>query len=269
MGWGGLPEHVAAGALASGRARGAARPEFVADTMELFVIRRRDRPHGVVAQALWEELGRCGPAPGRSAAAGKARAAGEGLTRRRAGQRRRARKAGQRHARERRPTGTLLLGHASPRQIARRISRVCPRSRPCALSPSRLVLAERSRAPARVEQQRIVPRPSAHDGTAAAAARRRDRSRGRNRIAAARVGAAATTRRRRPRASSASSINRACPCGRRSAFRCPGDGLPDTRYCACLPAIHMLPRAALPPVSATGRTTFRPKGAHAGRSKRQ
>ncbi|KYF83446.1 LysR family transcriptional regulator, partial [Sorangium cellulosum] len=48
MGWGGLPEHVAAGALAAGELVRLQVPEFKADVMELFVMRRRDRPHGVV-----------------------------------------------------------------------------------------------------------------------------------------------------------------------------------------------------------------------------
>jgi DNA-binding transcriptional LysR family regulator len=72
MGWGGLPEHVAAGALEAGELVALQVPEFVADTMELFVIRRRDRPHGVVAQALWEALLRCGHGAGAPAAAAKA-----------------------------------------------------------------------------------------------------------------------------------------------------------------------------------------------------
>ncbi len=56
MGWGGLPEHVIAGELASGALVALDVPEFEADRMELFVVRRRDRPHGVVAQALWQGL---------------------------------------------------------------------------------------------------------------------------------------------------------------------------------------------------------------------
>lgn len=75
MGWGGLPEHVVADALATGELVRLQVPEFRDDLMELFVMRRRDRPHGVVAQALWEELRRDGrvaaaPAP---APVGKAR----------------------------------------------------------------------------------------------------------------------------------------------------------------------------------------------------
>jgi DNA-binding transcriptional LysR family regulator len=56
MGWGGLPEHVIAPELASGALVALDVPEFEADRMELFAIRRRDRAHGVVAQALWERL---------------------------------------------------------------------------------------------------------------------------------------------------------------------------------------------------------------------
>ncbi|AUX27536.1 LysR family transcriptional regulator [Sorangium cellulosum] len=73
MGWGGLPEHVAADALASGELVTLQVPEFEADVMELFVTRRRDRPHGVVAQALWEALRRGGRDAGAPTAAGKAR----------------------------------------------------------------------------------------------------------------------------------------------------------------------------------------------------
>lgn len=62
MGWGGLPEHVVADALASGELVSLQIPEIAADVMELFVVRRRDRPHGIAAGALWEELGRRGAA---------------------------------------------------------------------------------------------------------------------------------------------------------------------------------------------------------------
>jgi DNA-binding transcriptional LysR family regulator len=61
MGWGGLPEHVVADALAAGELVALSVPEFEADTMELFVMRRRDRARGIVAQALWEGLLRRGP----------------------------------------------------------------------------------------------------------------------------------------------------------------------------------------------------------------
>ncbi len=61
MGWGGLPEHVVAEALAARVLVRLEVPEFEVQAMELFAMRRRDRPHGVVAQALWEELGRSGP----------------------------------------------------------------------------------------------------------------------------------------------------------------------------------------------------------------
>jgi len=57
MGWGGLPEHVVADLLASRVLVRLEVPEFEVNAMELFVMRRRDRPHGVVAQALWEALG--------------------------------------------------------------------------------------------------------------------------------------------------------------------------------------------------------------------
>jgi DNA-binding transcriptional LysR family regulator len=60
MGWGGLPEHVVSDALASGVLVRLEVPEFAVRAMELFAMRRRDRPHGVVAQELWEALGRSG-----------------------------------------------------------------------------------------------------------------------------------------------------------------------------------------------------------------
>jgi DNA-binding transcriptional LysR family regulator len=60
MGWGGLPEHVIADALASRVLVRLEVPEFNVRAMELFAMRRRDRPHGVVAHALWEALGRSG-----------------------------------------------------------------------------------------------------------------------------------------------------------------------------------------------------------------
>jgi len=64
MGWGGLPEHVIADALASRVLVRLEVPEFEVRAMELFAMRRRDRPRGVVAQALWEALGSHGaPAP--------------------------------------------------------------------------------------------------------------------------------------------------------------------------------------------------------------
>jgi DNA-binding transcriptional LysR family regulator len=56
MGWGGLPEHVVAADLASGALVALDVPEFEADAMELFAVRRRDRAHGVATQALWQEL---------------------------------------------------------------------------------------------------------------------------------------------------------------------------------------------------------------------
>src|SRR5262249_56187766 len=61
MGWGGLPEHVVADLLASGVLVRLDVPEFEVHAMELFAMRRRDRPHGIVAQALWDALGRSRP----------------------------------------------------------------------------------------------------------------------------------------------------------------------------------------------------------------
>jgi DNA-binding transcriptional LysR family regulator len=57
MGWGGLPEHVVAEELESGQLVALQVPEFETAAMDLFVMRRRDRSHGVVASMLWSELG--------------------------------------------------------------------------------------------------------------------------------------------------------------------------------------------------------------------
>lgn len=56
MGWGGLPEHTVAEDLAAGHLVELEVEEFEADSMELHVVRRRDRPAGVVAGELWNEL---------------------------------------------------------------------------------------------------------------------------------------------------------------------------------------------------------------------
>ena len=69
MGWGGLPEHVVAADLAAGRLASLAVPEFDTGTMTLLTMRRRDRAHGIVARALWDELQRTGAALPSSAAA--------------------------------------------------------------------------------------------------------------------------------------------------------------------------------------------------------
>jgi DNA-binding transcriptional LysR family regulator len=56
MGWGGLPDHVVADSIAAGKLVALRVPEFDARPMELFALRRRDRAHGVVAQALWKAI---------------------------------------------------------------------------------------------------------------------------------------------------------------------------------------------------------------------
>jgi DNA-binding transcriptional LysR family regulator len=58
MGWGGLPEHVVAGPLERGELVRLRVREFEVETIELSVLRRRDREIGVVGEALWTELGR-------------------------------------------------------------------------------------------------------------------------------------------------------------------------------------------------------------------
>ncbi len=56
MGWGGMPEHMVAAALARGALVELDVREFDVDVIELFTLRRRDRPAGTVAQALWASL---------------------------------------------------------------------------------------------------------------------------------------------------------------------------------------------------------------------
>ena len=56
LGWGGLPEHVAAGPLVAGTLVALDVREFEVSVIELFAIRRRDQPIGPVSQALWTRL---------------------------------------------------------------------------------------------------------------------------------------------------------------------------------------------------------------------
>jgi DNA-binding transcriptional LysR family regulator len=56
MGWGGLPEHLVADALARGELVELDVSEFETRAMLLYAVRRRDRAHGVVAQELWDGL---------------------------------------------------------------------------------------------------------------------------------------------------------------------------------------------------------------------
>lgn len=74
MGWGGLPEHVVAPEIASRELVALDVPEFEADAMELLVMRRRDRAHGVVAGVLWEELVRAAEVEPRAQRGGRPRA---------------------------------------------------------------------------------------------------------------------------------------------------------------------------------------------------
>ena len=57
LGWGGLPEHVVAPGLEDGTLVALTVREFEVGAIELFTLRRRDRPAGPVAQALWARLG--------------------------------------------------------------------------------------------------------------------------------------------------------------------------------------------------------------------
>ena len=66
MGWGGLPEHVVAPELAAGSLVALDVPEFEADSLDLFAVRRRDRPRGPVQQALWRGLASPAPQLGRA-----------------------------------------------------------------------------------------------------------------------------------------------------------------------------------------------------------
>ena len=56
LGWGGLPEHVVAPALAAGTLVALEVSEFEVRAIALFAARRRDEPIGPVAQALWTRL---------------------------------------------------------------------------------------------------------------------------------------------------------------------------------------------------------------------
>jgi DNA-binding transcriptional LysR family regulator len=56
LGWGGLPEHVVAPALAAGTLDALDVREFEVRAIELFIARRRDEPIGPVSQALWTWL---------------------------------------------------------------------------------------------------------------------------------------------------------------------------------------------------------------------
>jgi DNA-binding transcriptional LysR family regulator len=58
MGWGGLPERMVAAELARGSLALLDVPEFEADALDLFTVRRRDRPRGVVGETLWRTLAR-------------------------------------------------------------------------------------------------------------------------------------------------------------------------------------------------------------------
>lgn len=56
MGWGGLPRHLIAAELRRGTLVALGVREFQADSIALFLARRRDRSAGVVARALWSGL---------------------------------------------------------------------------------------------------------------------------------------------------------------------------------------------------------------------
>lgn len=56
MGWGGLPEHCVATELAEGTLVRVHVEGFPVRTSQLYLIRRSDRPRGIVADALWSAL---------------------------------------------------------------------------------------------------------------------------------------------------------------------------------------------------------------------
>ena len=56
MGWGGLPEYVVRDKLASGELVQVHVEGFDIRTLQIYIIRRTDRPVGVVAEALWQAL---------------------------------------------------------------------------------------------------------------------------------------------------------------------------------------------------------------------
>lgn len=58
MGWGGLPEHVVAGELASGELVRVHVEGFEIRTLQLYIIRRTDNRTGAVADTLWQALRR-------------------------------------------------------------------------------------------------------------------------------------------------------------------------------------------------------------------
>jgi len=70
LGWGGLPEHIVAAALAAGTVVALDVREFEVQAFPLALARRRDEPIGPVAQALWARL-----APPAADASSQARAA--------------------------------------------------------------------------------------------------------------------------------------------------------------------------------------------------
>lgn len=56
MGWGGLPEHCVAKELAAGTLVRVYVEGFPIRTSQLYLVRRSDRPRGIVADALWNAL---------------------------------------------------------------------------------------------------------------------------------------------------------------------------------------------------------------------
>ena len=56
MGWGGLPEHLIAEELKAGTLKSLYISQFEIRHSQLYLVRRTDRPTGVVAEAIWQTL---------------------------------------------------------------------------------------------------------------------------------------------------------------------------------------------------------------------
>ena len=56
MGWGGMPEHTVRDELTSGELVEIHVEGFAVRHSEQFLVRRTDRRHGPVAQAIWDAL---------------------------------------------------------------------------------------------------------------------------------------------------------------------------------------------------------------------
>lgn len=62
MGWGHMPHFLVAAELKAGRLRSIAGKHFPGGSAELVAARRRDKPHGPIANRLWDYISREAPA---------------------------------------------------------------------------------------------------------------------------------------------------------------------------------------------------------------